>query len=63
MPVLNGYEATKKIRQFDKSTPIIAISANSYKEDINKALNSGMNEHLKKPIDQNELFKALLKYV
>jgi PAS domain S-box-containing protein len=63
MPVLNGYEATRKIRKFDKSTPIIAISANSYKEDINKALNSGMNEHLKKPIDQNELFKTLLKYV
>lgn len=63
MPILNGFEATRKIRQFDKSTPIIAISANSYKEDINKALQSGMNEHLKKPINQNELFKTLLKYV
>ncbi len=63
MPILNGYDATKQIREFDKTTPIIAISANSYKEDINKALQSGMNEHLKKPIDQNELVETLLKYV
>lgn len=63
MPMLNGYEATKKIRALAredaKSIPIIAMSANAYKEDVEEALSSGMNGHLPKPIDLNDLLKLL----
>jgi signal transduction histidine kinase/two-component SAPR family response regulator len=59
MPVLNGLEATKQIRQFDKKIPIIAYSANAYKKDVEESLAAGMNAHLAKPIDIDELFKVL----
>ncbi len=59
MPVLDGLEATKQIRQFNKKIPIIAYSANAYAEDIEEAHAAGMNAHLAKPIDIEELFKVL----
>ncbi len=63
MPVLNGYEAAKLIRNLPrkdaKSTKIIAITANAYKEDVYQALQSGMNDHLPKPIDLTKLIKIL----
>ena len=62
MPVLDGYEATKRIRQTDKTIPIIAVSASAMKEDIEKTLESGMNDHLNKPIEVNLLYQILLKY-
>jgi len=63
MPLMDGYEATKKIREFDKSIPIIALSANALKDDEKKSKLSGMNEHLNKPIDTEKLFEILLKYI
>ena len=58
MPLLDGYQATKKIRSFDnirKSTPIVAMTANVFEEDIEKCLNSGMNDYISKPFRADEL--------
>ncbi|QFR50091.1 response regulator [Sulfurimonas lithotrophica] len=63
MPLLDGYEATKKIRKTDKNIPIIALTANAMTEDIEKAQEAGMNKHLSKPIEVDKLFKTLLKYI
>ncbi|RXK11723.1 hypothetical protein CP965_13220 [Halarcobacter mediterraneus] len=63
MPDLDGYETTKKIRQINKEIPIIAITANSFEEDIEKAINSGMDAHLKKPIEIQKLYATLEKYI
>lgn len=63
MPVMNGYEATKAIRQLENkelaSIPIIAMSANAFEEDKREALKSGMNGHIAKPIDIDNLFETL----
>ena len=67
MPVMNGYEAAEKIRSMDrpdsKSIPIIALTANTFQDDINKALASGMNDHLSKPIDIKIIMDTLDKYI
>ncbi|MCK4875297.1 MAG: response regulator, partial [Sulfurimonas sp.] len=63
MPNMNGYEATKTIRETDTEIPIVALSANVMKEDIAQALESGMNDTLAKPIDMNKLYATLLKYL
>ena len=67
MPVMNGYEATGKIRKLqDKSKaqiPIIAMTANAFAEDRQKALSVGMNDHVAKPIDMNMLIPVLQKYL
>ena len=66
MPIMNGYLASQKIRKLDDpkkaSIPIIAMTANAFSEDKQKALESGMNEHIAKPIDMNTLIPILLKY-
>ncbi len=66
MPEMNGYEATKAIRRLErkdaKKIPIIALTANAYAEDKQKALNAGMNEHVAKPVDMEQLFLLLQKY-
>jgi CheY-like chemotaxis protein len=66
MPVMNGYEATKAIRASDhpeaKTIPIIAMTANAYIEDVQAALDAGMNAHVAKPIDFKELFSTLGHY-
>ena len=63
MPNLNGYEATKRIRQLSDTKkagiPIIALTANAFDEDRRNALAAGMNEHLAKPIDVQKLMEAL----
>jgi len=63
MPVMNGYEAAMIIRESDKTTPIIALTANAMKEDVERTLTAGMNEHLNKPIDVNRLYEVLLTYL
>jgi len=67
MPEMDGYEATRQIRAVDhwKSNiiPIIAMTANVFKEDIQKCLDSGMNDHTGKPIDAAALFIVLDKYL
>ena len=67
MPVMNGYEASKKIRLLDrpdaKNMPIIAMTANAFAEDVKDALNAGMNAHVAKPIDMSLLKKTIHQYV
>jgi CheY-like chemotaxis protein len=63
MPVMDGYEATRRIRALNvaeaKAIPIIALTANVYREDIEKALEAGMNDHLGKPLDHREMLGVL----
>lgn len=67
MPVRDGHEATRAIRAMDRpdaeSIPIFAMTANAFAEDRLKALQAGMNEHLPKPIDPDELYRLLAKYL
>ena len=67
MPEMNGLEATKEIRMLDspraKEIPIIAMTANVFREDIDECLDAGMNDHIGKPIDQLSLFEKLRKHL
>ena len=63
MPIMDGYAATKVIRQNNTAIPIVALTANAMKEDLEKTRHAGMNEHLNKPIEVEKLYKILLKYV
>ena len=63
MPIMNGYDATKAIREKDTNIPIIALSANVVEEDIQKAYVCGVNDYLHKPIDLVKLYEMLLKYL
>ena len=63
MPVMNGYEATMIIRDMDPNIPIIALTANAMKEDVERTTAAGMNEHINKPIDVNKLYETLLEYI
>ncbi|RLA79930.1 MAG: hypothetical protein DRG78_11940, partial [Epsilonproteobacteria bacterium] len=63
MPIMDGYEATKLIREIDSTIPIVALTANAMKEDIQRTQKAGMNEHLNKPIDVEKLYATLIKYV
>lgn len=65
MPEMDGYEATRKIREMetgtDKHTPIIALTASAMKKDREKCLNIGMDEYVPKPIEKGELLRVLKK--
>jgi len=61
MPVMDGLEATKKIREFDKEVPIICMSANVYKEDKLTAQAVGMNDFIEKPLDKSDIEIKLMK--
>ena len=66
MPEMDGYEATRRIRALDipaaKTIPIIAMTANVFREDIEKCLNAGMNSHVGKPLDFEEVLGRLRSY-
>ncbi|MFP4060268.1 MAG: response regulator [Bacteroidota bacterium] len=59
MPQLNGIDATREIRTFNKEVPIIAHTAYAFTEDRNKCLNAGCNHYLPKPVKKDDLFKIL----
>lgn len=68
MPEMNGYEATKAIRSMNKghddsNIPIIAMTANAFAEDVQASLDAGMNGHIAKPINIDELIKAIARNV
>ncbi len=67
MPVMNGYKATTAIRASERpdssTVPIIAMTANAFASDIREALESGMNDHIAKPIDNEYLARVLVKYL
>lgn len=65
MPIMDGYQATETIRHLDdrpdgKDIPILAMTADAFIEDINHCLEVGMNDHMAKPLDMNEMIK---KYI
>lgn len=67
MPIMGGLEATRAIRSLDrqdaKTIPIIAMSANSYDEDVQKSLQAGMNAHLSKPVVPKHMYETLAKFI
>ena len=67
MPVMDGYEAARRIRKLadpvHANKPIIAMTANAFEEDVKAALAAGMNEHLSKPIRIELLYEIMKKYL
>jgi CheY-like chemotaxis protein len=67
MPELDGYDATRRIRALDvpraKTIPIVAMTANVFREDIEKCLEAGMNNHIGKPLNLNDVLKQLRRYL
>ncbi|MDR1127135.1 MAG: response regulator, partial [Treponema sp.] len=67
MPDLDGFDATRQIRALGTdaavSIPIVAMTANAFNEDVKACIDAGMNEHLAKPIEVNEVMKTLVKYL
>lgn len=67
MPVMDGLTAAREIRKSGKKgaqeIPIIAMSANAFKEDVERSLNAGMNAHTTKPIEIEKLVKLLSEYL
>lgn len=67
MPILGGYDTTREIRKMadaeKAAIPIIAMTANAFAEDKQRALEAGMNDHVAKPIDMNKLIPTLQKYI
>lgn len=65
MPVMDGYTACQEIRRQPKFSglPVIAMTANVMKSDVKKSLDVGMNAHLGKPLDEDEVFRTLLKWI
>lgn len=66
MPVMNGLDAAKAIRGLSRpdatTVPIIALSANAFAEDIQKSKNTGINEHLAKPLEMDKVLKVIASY-
>jgi len=67
MPEMDGYEATRRIRLLDapnsKTIPIIAMTANAFREDIERCMEAGMNDHIGKPLNIGEVFSIMKKYL
>jgi len=67
MPNMDGYEASLAIRALDRPdagrVPIVALTANAFKEDIDKALKAGMNDHIAKPVKMDKLVEVLFKFL
>lgn len=67
MPNKNGYEAVREIRSIDREDlrqiPIVAMSADAFADDVKRALDSGMNDHVAKPVELEKLMKALEKWI
>ncbi len=67
MPVMNGYEAAENIRALDrtdaKDIVIIAVTANAFKDDIDRVMASGMNAHMAKPVNAQKLVELIKEYI
>ncbi|HIC77596.1 MAG TPA: response regulator, partial [Sulfurovum sp.] len=63
MPVMDGYKATKIIRQENKEVAIIALTANAMREDLVKSMASGMNDHINKPVEVEKLYETILSHL
>ena len=63
MPVMDGYQATREIREFDVETPIVALSANVFSDEIQNAFEAGMDDFLEKPIVVPKLLATLRQFL
>jgi len=67
MPVMGGLESTRKIRSLSRKdaqiVPIVAMTANAFREDVEAAKTAGMNEHLAKPLDIDRLHQILDRFI
>ncbi len=67
MPVMNGYEAARAIRSIERkdavTIPIIAMTANAFSEDVAASKRAGMNEHISKPLDIEQLMVCLNRWL
>jgi len=67
MPEMDGYEATRSIRALDfpkaKTIPIVAMTANTFQEDVERCLEAGMNGHIGKPLDFDEVMEQVCKFL
>ena len=63
MPVMDGYQATREIREFDINTPIVALSANVFSDEVQNAFESGMDDFLEKPIVIPKLLATLRQFL
>ena len=67
MPVMDGHEATRAIRSLDRpdaaQIPIIAMTANAFAEDVQAAKDAGMNEHMAKPLEPENINRALDRWL
>ena len=63
MPYLNGMESTRRIREFDSETPIIALTASELSEVETECMNVGMNDIINKPLNKNDLKKIISKHL
>ena len=62
MPEMDGLEATRRIRQSGNNIPVVAMTANVFREDIENCLAAGMNDHIGKPLDMGNVLKKIRKY-
>ena len=63
LPVMDGYEATRAIRETLTATPIIGLSAHAMNGDADRAKEAGCNDYLTKPVDEDLLMKKLQQYL
>ena len=67
MPEMDGYEATRSIRALGTAeaaaVPIVAMTANAFKEDVEKCLGAGMDAHISKPMSFDEVLRQLRLYL
>lgn len=67
MPIMDGLDATRAIRSMDRidahKIPIFAMTANAFQDDIQRSIDAGMNEHLSKPLQEDEILRTISHYM
>ena len=67
MPIMDGFDSTRKIRALDnpkaETIPIVAMTANAFKEDVDQCKAAGMNDHIAKPVDYTIIIAKIREYL